>query len=116
MALGDMVVMREAKLNELERHSVATTDPFSINRVVLARAAETLYLVTNSKADKVSSISCKFTSMLPNLPGFCSLMMLIFCPFVGLKADRKNLRYDMVRVKKDFEVKITCNLIKEDIE
>jgi hypothetical protein len=54
--------------------------------------------------------------MLPNLRGACPLILLVFSHYASVTTDRKGIRYESVKVKKKFEVKLDFNLMKEDME
>lgn len=92
-------------------------DQYTVNRLVVCPANETVYLVTNSKTDKVSSMNCGYTCMLPNFRGACPLTLLVFSHYASVTTDRRNgLRYESVKVKKRFEVKLDISLLKDDMD
>ena len=54
--------------------------------------------------------------MLPAYKGACPLILLVFSHYASVTTDRKGLRYESVKVKKRFEVKLDFNLMKDDMD
>ena len=116
-SLGEITVLHEASTSDFYMRTPINIDPYTVNRLIVCGSSnDTAYLVTNSKTDKVSSINCSYTCMLPRMKGACPLTLLVFSHYASVTTDRKGLRYESVKVKKRFEVKLDFNLMKDDME
>jgi len=93
-SLGEITVLHEASTSDFYMRTPINIDPYTVNRLVLcANSNEAAYLVTNSKTDKVSSMNCGYTCMLPAYKGACPIILLVFSHYASVTTDRKGLRY-----------------------
>lgn len=114
--LGEITPLHEAHTSDFYMRTPINIDSYTANRLVLcASSNDTAYLVTGSKTDKVSSMNCGYTCMLPGFKGACPIILLVFSHYASVLVDRKGLRYESVKVKKRFEVKLDFCLMKEDM-
>ena len=119
--LGDVDYMEEGSSSEFYKDHKITIDNFSINRVVAVASEPSnnfpsvRYLVTTTIIQQSTRLTCRYSSLLPDIPYIDIILHIMFYPFVVLSPDKKFTRYDSINIKKKSKTKINYELTEEEI-
>lgn len=121
--LGDLDYMEEGVVSEYYKQQSVTIDNFSSNRIVSSNNPYTdnsissyRLLISNCIMQQSSRLSCRYCSLLPDIPHLDLILHLIFYPFIVLLPDTKMTRYQNLYLKKRCKIKMQYELTDDEIK